>query len=143
MPTNGRDPSSYGYDPQPIEALRARYPRAISVVRTPDRAGQPPDPENIFDAIEGCRLVVVIEHDPADGWGPELHVSASVRPGSLLDGECRAALLHGGARAANVTLRAAAMILLTAISGDPGPYEFAGYLPTWGAPHWYRRPVIQ
>lgn len=72
------------YDPQPLDALRARYPAAILWLwgEKDFLRGERPGHhrENVLDTTDGIRFIVSREHFPQYGPLEVVHFSASFQP---------------------------------------------------------------
>jgi hypothetical protein len=117
-------------NPEPLAALRARYPRALehlydAVAIRDARAIRPGEVvANVFDFEDGLRLIVSREQVP--GLGRVLHVSASF----LLTGEL-SQKLDGILQAEGVTMAYMALLRearcrFLELSGDPRRLAYVG-----------------
>lgn len=129
--------------PQPLTALRQRYPFALEhvhdVVAIRDRGDIRPGEvaANVFDHEDGLRLIVSRERMP-DGH-VVLHVSASFGPDCQLADELR--LLATGGMPAGDILRLFIDSIpgrFRELSGHEGPLTFVG-LTSGTIPHFHRR----
>jgi hypothetical protein len=127
--------------PEPVEALRARYPRALEpvydAVAIRDRGATRPGEvaANVFDFEDGMRLIINRERMP-DGE-LVLHVSASVRNGSALGGELRDAARTKSAAVIKEMMAFRVGSHFHQLSGETG-LELAGWTGG-GVPHFTRK----
>jgi hypothetical protein len=124
------------YDPKTIEEHKRRYPKAVSKIyhaEDIDRGAQTPGqcPDNVFDFSDGLKLIISrdVLHDSPK---PIIHVSASLKPGTLLWDLIRQGKSLAEGR--DCLLRVAEL-RFEVLSGGLA-VEFVGFSPVKGVPHW-------
>jgi len=135
------------YSPEPLTALRARYPRALeflydcAAVRDGGAITPGEVAANVFDFDDGLRLIVSRERLPE---GVEtVHLSASIRPGSRMAAEVeRQVARRDPEHVASAHKRWAAGIpeRFRQLAGDGFRLLFVGFSDK-AVPHWYAEPV--
>jgi hypothetical protein len=128
-----------------LEQLRPRYKDALVDLVDEEglRLGTVPRPgerrQNVFDFPDGFRLIVSRDQMRLP-IGTCIHFSASVCPGSMASLALQTALRVGGRDQMLEMFRRTAEKHFERLSGDDvSAYEFAGFRPGKGVPHWYRR----
>jgi hypothetical protein len=123
-----------GFEPEPLDALRARFPDALNYLAFNGttslyRVGR--SRVNVFDFEDGIRLMVSREaFPPPDSARQFIHVSASVTPDSKAEREIRAS------REPAAAFLNRARTLFKEVSGGLGPMEFVRFDGPKGIPHW-------
>lgn len=130
------------FEPEPIDALRARYPQAVALIFALDlmRSSSPPWPgslrSQVFDCQDGLRLVV---YRQKTGRHPlNFHVLASAPPESAI----MEAIYRGDSP---TTFVEAALSRFRDVSGDLRPIQYDGFIPSNGkfvereVCHWFRQ----
>lgn len=87
------------FEPEKLEALRARFPKALLRLWYVDHAPLPGEPapyntrEHVFDFEDGLRLIISKDRDaggePRHDIVGHIHVSASVIPGTMMLEWCK------------------------------------------------------
>lgn len=126
------------FKPQPIEALKARYPAALRKVFDCTKGLPRPRPgelySQVFDCGDGIRLIV--SRDRESESDIYLHVSASFVEGYPLWNE-----LKGSGNAGQKTFIAMVEERFRELSGDDQPLDFHGFSAGKQVPHWRRKEI--
>ena len=124
------------YRPEPLQALRKRYPKAVA--RVFDSLAVKANPTlrpgksrtHVFDFQDGIRLIVSVD------TGVGLHVSASFIPDTALDRRLKKYARNAGVAAASDRLKREGEDAYRRLVGPETRLEFLGFLEGEGIPHW-------
>lgn len=124
------------FDPEPLQALRRRLPKALDRVFDPEEVRARPETRpglkrrHVFDFADGVRLIVSAEK------GVGLHVTASFVEGTAVDRRLRKAARVAGAEGGCDRLRREGEDAFRRLAGPETALEFLGFLQGKGIPHW-------